>query len=134
MIQALERLARADVSELAELLGADLESSTRHRLGTVKAAPSGEPWPEWSAAYAARRPARGGLLELEGQLIDTIRYELDGLSVSVGSPMVYALTHQLGDRSRGIPERPYLGISDDDRETLQETTNAWIERVMEGSA
>jgi phage virion morphogenesis protein len=134
MQQALGRLARAPVDDLLELLGADLETSTRQRIAVQKHAPDGSAWPPWSAAYAEQRPAKGGMLELDGQLIDSIEWELEGLTVSVGSRMVYALTHQLGDDRRNIPARPYLGLSDEDEETLQATAGAWMERVMEGTA
>lgn len=134
MVEQLGRLARAPVDNLLELLGADLEASTRHRIAVEKAGPDGQAWPPWSAAYAERRPAKGGLLELDGQLLDTIRWELEGLTVCVGSPMVYALTHQMGDEARGIPARPYLGLSEADQETLQTTSDAWLQSVMEGRA
>lgn len=135
MVGALGRLARAPLGDLLALLGGDLEASTRQRIAVEKTAPDGSAWPPWSAAYAARRPAKGGLLELDGQLIDSIEWELEGLAaVSVGSRMIYALVHQLGDDRRNIPERPYLGLSDADEETLQATADAWLGRVMEGRA
>lgn len=134
MVDALGRLARAPLDDLLAQLGADLESGARRRLTVEKAGPGGEAWPEWSAAYAASRPPKGGLLELSGDLIDSIRWELEGLTVLVGSPQVYALTHQMGDPARSIPPRPYLGISRDDAEAMQETADRWLAAIMEGGA
>ncbi len=133
MEAALGRLARAPMPELLELLGADLEAGARRRLSVEKRGPGGEAWPGWSAAYAEGRPAKGGLLELSGDLIDSFRWELEGLTVSVGSPQVYALTHQLGDPGRRVPARPYLGISDADVDAMQTTANGWLSAVMEGA-
>lgn len=134
MREALSRLARAPLANLLEQLGADLESGARRRLTVEKKGPDGEAWPAWSAAYAASRPPKGGLLELSGDLIDSIRWELEGLTVAVGSPQVYALTHQVGDPARGIPARPYLGVSDADADAMQATADQWIASVMKGRA
>lgn len=127
-------LADPPVDRLLEQLGADLESSTRERLSVTKTDPSGAPWQAWSPDYAARRPTKGGILELTGQLVDTIAWELGDGGVNVGSEMVYAMTHQKGDLDRGIPERKFLGISAEDQETLEATAVAWLDRLLEGLA
>lgn len=130
----LGALSDPPLDDLLEALGADLESSTRERLTVTKTDPSGAPWVPWSPAYAARRPNKGGILDLDGQLVDTIAWELDGQTVIVGSPMIYAMTHQAGDLSRGIPERSFLGISDEDQETIEATTDRWFARLLGGVA
>lgn len=127
-------LADPPVDRLLEQLGADLESSTRERLSVTKTDPAGAPWVPWSADYAARRTTKGGLLDLTGQLVDTIAWELGDGGVNVGSEMVYAMTHQEGDLDRGIPERKFLGISAEDQETLEATAVAWLDRLLEGLA
>lgn len=120
------------LDQLLMQLGADLESSTRERLSVTKRDPAGAPWKPWSDDYAARRKKGGGLLDLTGQLIDTIAFELEDDGVSVGSELIYAMSHQEGDLDRGIPERKFLGISSEDAETLEATTIAWLNRMTEG--
>lgn len=107
----LERMAQSDLQRLYDTIGASLESHARERISETKEDPDGEPWKEWSKAYAARRPAKGGILDLNGDLIDSIAFETQKDAIVVGSNLVYALTHQEGDEDRNIPRRTYLGVS-----------------------
>ncbi len=130
LVRGLSSLAHPPLTSLLEAIGADLESSTRKRLSVTKADPDGALWAPWSPGYAARRPQKGGILDLDGQLVDTIAWELEQDAVSVGSPMVYTMTHQAGDLSRGIPERAFLGISDDDAKAINDTVGAWMADLL----
>lgn len=105
--------------QLLDILGSEGESQTRRRLGEEKTDPEGDDWDDWSEAYKERRPKKGGLLELEGDLLDSITYDVGSGEVVIGSNLVYARTHQVGDESRGIPERPYLGLSDQNVDDMQ---------------
>lgn len=112
-------------------IGEHLLESTRHRFST-QIGPQGEPWPAVTPAYAARKlggkvtSSRGDaksrdpsqLLLLTHHLFDNLSYQADGKSVTLGSPEVYAATHQFG---RGpIPARPFLGVSQDDQAIIVE--------------
>ncbi|SDH70233.1 Phage virion morphogenesis family protein [Aneurinibacillus thermoaerophilus] len=56
---------------------------------------------------------------LQGSItLETRRAQLES---EVGSPMIYAATHEYGDEDRGIPERPYL------RPALVEEVEAHLE-------
>lgn len=119
--RALDRLSQLRTERLLDLLGSELESQTRRRLTEEKTAPDGSEWDEWSESYAARRPAKGGLLELEGNLVDSITYQVGHDAVTVGSNLIYAARQQDGDEGdSGIPARPYLGVSADNLEDLGE--------------
>lgn len=133
LVQRLSVLADPPIASLLEAIGADLESGTRKRLSVTKTDPSGAPWAPWSPAYAEGRPQKGGILDLNGALIDTIAYELEADGLSVGSPLVYAMTHQDGDLGRGIPQRAFLGISDEDEEAIGDTVAGWLSRLMEAA-
>lgn len=130
LVRRLSSLAHPPLTSLLEAIGADLESGTHKRLSVTKADSGGAPWTPWSPGYAARRPQKGGILDLDGQLVDTIAWELEQDAVSVGSPMVYAMTHQAGDPSRGIPERAFLGISDDDAKAINDTVSTWMTDLL----
>jgi len=136
---ALRRMAErgGDFSGALDEIGASLVSSTvqRFRQGV---SPSGEPW------KPSRRAEREGGRTLvdSGRLRDSITHEVSGNSVSVGTNVVYAAIHQLGGTIRAknakglaiptpsggvvfrqrvrIPARPFLGVSEADREEIAE--------------
>lgn len=118
----LERMARAERDRLYDLVGGSLESQSRERLSETKRDPEGEPWKEWSEDYAKRRPAKGGILDLDGDLIDSIAFETEKDAIIVGSNLVYALTHQEGDDDRRIPRRTYLGVSEQNLDDICDLT------------
>lgn len=124
----LNRLSNLDVRQLLDVLGSEGESQTRRRIDEEKTSPDGEPWSDWSEAYAAARPAKGGLLELGGDLRDSLTYEVGDDAVTIGSNLVYAATHNEGDAARNIPERRYLGVSDDNLDDLGELTMDFLAR------
>lgn len=129
--RALDRLSRADTRKLLDVLGSEVESQTRRRITEEKTDPAGEPWKEWSEAYAARRPDRGGLLDLDGDLADSIAYIVGDDVVEVGSNLVYAHRHQVGDEGEGgIPARPYLGISEENLSDLGDLVVVFLAKEL----
>lgn len=128
--RTLGRMSPQRLERLLDSVGATLESQTRERLGDDKKDPEGKPWAPWSPDYAERRPSNGGLLELSGGLIDSIAFETSASAVTLGSNLVYALSHQMGDSDRGIPARPYLGVSDENLEDIGDVVMRFIAREM----
>ena len=63
---------------LLESVAAEIESQTHRRIREGGPAPDGEPWPEWSDAYALTRHGGHGLLFGEGDLDDTIQALVGG--------------------------------------------------------
>ena len=118
---ALDRLIDAGQHprRLLEQLAGGVESQTRRRIGQTKTAPDGRRWAAWSAAYAATRGPGKSLLQSEGDLLDSIVSDVHDDTAEVGSNLVYAATQQFGDDDRGIPARPYLGISRRDHDELE---------------
>ena len=121
--RALGALAATDLEDLAFDVGALLESSTKERIATEKAAPDGAPWNPWSARYAAKRGAQHSLLVSTNALLEATQNYTTGTTVRVGNNLVYGAIHQLGGEienawGRGIkvtmPARPYLGLSSHD--------------------
>lgn len=130
ILARLERLGQFDLGPLLEGIGMEVETQTRRRIQDDKAAPDGSSWPEWSAKYAKTRHSGHSLLQGEGHLQDSITYEVSGDSVLVGSPLVYAATHQFGDPARNIPQREFLGLAGQDHEDVV----GLIEDYLEGIA
>lgn len=125
----LQRLAQLDTTPLLEAIGAEVESQTRRRIAVDKASPAGVPWPEWSADYAATRHSGHSLLQGAGHLLDSITHQVDGDSVLIGSPLVYAATHQFGDDERGIEQRQFLGLEGDDLDDVVGLVEDYLEQM-----
>jgi phage virion morphogenesis protein len=134
-LDGLQRLAGFDAAQVLDEVGAIVEDSTKVRIADEKTAPDGTPWADWSADYAATRRAQHSLLVASGNpgLLESIQRYASPTEVEIGSNMIYAAVHQFGaaqgafgNTSRGspipfgdIPARPYLGLSDDDRQEIE---------------
>ncbi len=123
------RLANPDFTELMESIGAMVETQTDVRLKSTKTAPDGTAWPALNPAYKKRKKTDGGILQLEGDLRKSIvSLVTGGLSVEIGTNLVYAATHQFGDPRRNIPQREFLGLSPENEEAISGLIEAWIEQ------
>lgn len=140
----LGRITGLPENELLDLLGRQIQQQTRDRIEDEKTAPDGGPW----------KPNRSGTPTLyrEGNLSRSIEYEPAGSTVAVGSSLIYARIHQLGGEIRPvtaralhfkgrdgsdvfagsvtIPARPYLGLSDENRQDILEATVDFVRRKV----
>ena len=134
LAERLNQLASADYDDLLEQIGSTVESQTRRRLSEEKEAPDGSPWEPLSNDWAARKSQRssGGMLEYQGHLLDSIAYQVTGDEVEIGTGLIYGAIHQLGGESVGkpIPARPYLGLSSDNENELNEVIEAWLNQLL----
>ena len=89
--------------------------------------PDGQRWASWTQKYKERMEKLGKgankILSNKGELRRSIGYIAFRDRVVVGSNLRYARRHQLGDKSwkeggGGIPPRPYLGVTERDREEI----------------
>jgi len=81
--------------------------------------PDGARWAALSDKYAAWKVGVKGrnaddILILNRILMGSIHKTASAHEVRIGTNIDYAATHQLGDATRNIPARPFLGIRDDD--------------------
>lgn len=135
----LAALASEDFQEILESIGSAVESQTRLRLADEKASPDGAPWSPWSTSYARTRTGKHSLLVSEGDLLDSIQYELNGDELEVGSNLVYAATHQFGDRRKAFgkidvtyPARPFLGLSQQNEKDLTALIEEGLAKLVGG--
>lgn len=103
------------------------------RVDTEEQAPDGSRWEPWSdnppgAGYASRRPPGTKLLRDSGDLRDSIVGRKQGGEFIVGSDEDYAQVHQFGSRDDRIPQRQYVGMSDELAEALDGIYNSSFER------
>ncbi len=134
----LQALASADYDDLLAGLAAEVESQTRRRIQQEKTAPDGTPWAPLNPDYKARKRERsgGGILELEGDLRDSLESRVAGgeAVIAMGINLPYAAIHQLGGEAVGMPwidARPYMGVSDDNLDDLQALIDDWTNQLLE---
>ena len=126
------RLADPYFDPLLDAIGALVVSQTETRIVSSKSSPNEVPWPALSPAYAKRKKSGGGILELTGDLRDSLVHLVTGkTSVDVGTNLIYARTHQLGDPSRNIPQREFLGLSAMNEMKINELVEEWIDQQTE---
>jgi phage virion morphogenesis protein len=135
--ERIGRLSNLQLSELGEQLGSVAESQTRLRISDEQEAPDGTPWTAWTADYAGARHGGQSLLQGEGDLLDSITFDVQGDRVEIGSNLVYARIHQEGGVAgmapgpAAIPARPYLGLSSDNLAELQVVAGRWLDQHLE---
>ena len=129
----LKELGNPDLRDLLENIGSEVESQTRYRISVEKKAPDGSEWPDWSEDYAKNKHGRrkhshpgalrssGGhsMLELDGELLNSIQYEVQSNAVLVGSNKVYA---------RSVDSlRSFIGLSRQNIEDIKDLTADFLE-------
>jgi phage virion morphogenesis protein len=115
--------------------GPELVRTTRER-GERQVSPDGVPWVPLSEDYAAwkakKRPGMP-ILKFDFHMLgDMLSYQARESELLWGTNALWGATHQLGDESRGIPERPWLGLSPDDSSTLIDMLNEHAEDALAG--
>lgn len=115
----------ADRQTMAEEIGEMLVSSvlTRFQKGV---GPDGEAW-------EPLKKREGQPLVDKGRLRSSVGYEATATAVAVGTNLVYGAIHQFGgqagrNRAVTIPERPYLGFSEEDTTEAREIIQDHIAR------
>jgi phage virion morphogenesis protein len=122
------RLGSDGVAQIAREVGALVERQTKDRITEEKAGPDGAAWAPWSARYARTRSARHSLLVGSENLLESIQDYTSGDTVRVGTRTPYSAIQQFG--GRGIPARPYLGLSADNRREIEDLVVGRVEELL----
>lgn len=129
-------LSSSDRTGLMKSLGNEIVEQSRTRILETQESPDGKKWQDFAAStrkYLERigRADSARLLNREGYLQMSIDVKQYGQwSVFVGSDREYAAVHQWGYKPKNIPARPYLGLSTDNIEDLNELAQQWLrERI-----
>ena len=123
---------RSQMRKMMELIAEEGATQTTRRIKDEKTSPDGSAWEPLDPAYKAwksKQATSGGILEFDGWLAD-IDTGFDEDFALWGSNREYALTHQSGDDSRGIPARPYLGLSGENIEDILDLIERQIDTVL----
>ena len=148
VVAALRRLAAsaADLTPAMRAIAAALEDSAAEAFES-ESSPAGAPWADLSDVTTAARERRGkwpgDILQVTGNLADSIDSQYDDTQAVVGTNVVYAATQQFGaakgafgTTSRGapipwgdIPARPFLGVSDEARAAILDAIRRQLDPV-----
>lgn len=130
-LSELEQRLNGDLTPLMQAIGAVLENSTRQRFADKKD-PHGVSWanlmPNTIKRKTNKHGQNAGILVESGNLFASLTYVADKYEVSVGTPEIYGVYHQFG--TANMPARPFLGINADDKQTVQEMINDYLEDIL----
>lgn len=120
LVAALQRLQQrvGDLRPVYRDIGEQIQNQTKQRFRD-QVDPDGIPWADYAPLddeYQARKEKNADkILVLNGYLANGIHYQATEEQVEIGSDKKYAATHQYGREADGIPARPFLGLSDEDK-------------------
>ncbi|MDH5785334.1 MAG: phage virion morphogenesis protein [Chromatiales bacterium] len=113
-------------------IGEYLLNSHRERWARQEAA-DGTPWAPLAPKTVKRKKKnQNKILVLEGDLRDLLRYQTAPDGLEFGTDRIYGATHQFGDEERGIPARPPLGLTEEDRVEILDILQEHLERASGG--
>ncbi len=125
-----DRAEHIDINDMLEGFSELMVEQTRNRIRYEKTAPDGTPWAPWSEFYARKRQANHSLLVNSSRLVESIYGSHTAKSARAHSNLVYANTHQFGNSDKNIPARPFIGLSDENREELREAGIDYLKSVL----
>ncbi|MFT0531610.1 phage virion morphogenesis protein [Castellaniella hirudinis] len=147
LARAVQALGSPNVLLLS--VGEEMLNATRDRFKNQQS-PDGAKWAALLPAYQkSKEKNQNKILTLDGYLGGTLRYQVDGAAVEVGSNLEYAAIHQfggtikpkkaralkIGDRHVGaakIPARPFLGMNADDEVRILELAQDFMQNALIG--
>lgn len=103
--------------------------------------PEGNNWQSLSPKTLARKQKKGKstkILRQDGYLSDKTAYNYNDQNVEFGSDAKYARLHQFGGKAGHegkvtIPKRPWLGVSEQDKQKLLRKATALLQRQINQS-
>ncbi|MDI3259660.1 MAG: phage virion morphogenesis protein [Sinobacteraceae bacterium] len=103
-------------------VGEHLLNSTRDRIKRG-VTPDGSAFQPLTKEYEARKLRKVGrrpILEYDLHMVgDRFTYSVDHEGLIIGTDVPYGRAQHYGYAARGLPSRPWLGLSDDDRDEVR---------------
>lgn len=146
------RLALKDKTAILEALREVMLRQHTDRAAKERA-PDGTPWKPLNPKYRAVEKKSSKILNESGRLL-SLASEVQGDTIVIGTNAVYGAIHQFGGiilpkrakalrfmlggelvtrKSVVIPARPYLGVSQSDREELESRLGKFLEDIFLGA-
>ena len=120
-----------NLQPLWQLVGMYVQKQTIKERFDKEQAPDGTKWKPLSPARVKHRLKRHKtgnmkILQDTGELRRSVQYEAKQTYIRIGSNLIYARTHQFG---RGkIPARPFLGVTPNERQHINDMFRAYLKR------
>lgn len=89
--------------------------------------PDGTPWQPVSAETLKQKTRPDRILRESGSLADLLTYQIGDQQLSFGTNMVYGATHQFGRPEANIVAREWLGINDQQSQSILDILISYIE-------
>ena len=115
-----------DLEPVMEAIAEVVANSTRERFLTKKDS-EGVDWKQLAPETIEAKKGRGGILVDHGDLMSHITAHATAVSAEVGTDRPYGKYHQMG---WGVPQREFLGLSEDDVLDIQELLNDFMEDLL----
>ena len=115
-----------------------VELQTKHRIRNEKTAPDGKRWAPWSEAYARTRKkgVHSLLMDTWAMSDDKLGSKSSATTATIFNTAPYAGRHQTGGfninsqgRATVLPARPFLGLSRQNAEDIQNWLGPMLERM-----
>ena len=135
---SLRRLTQGldDLSPLMRGIAGVIEDAAQQAFEDQASQESGTPWAELKPATVKRRGGDANpILQVRGDLAK-LSSDYGQRYAQVGSNEPYAAIHQFGGTSdmapgpAGIPARPFLGLSEDDIDEIEDLTVDYLEDAL----
>lgn len=110
-----------DMSSVMKDIGEELLESHRERW-QAEESPDGEKWLPLSDE-TIKKKGHDLILREHDYLRDLLNYNVDTLALYFGTPMEYGQFHQFGE---GVPERPWLGVSQSDIQSIESLVHEYL--------
>ena len=125
--------AARDMSKFWGAIGKYMRDRTITECFDKEQSPDGVKWAPWSEKYRRRmeKAGKGGnkILTNTSDLRRSIGYNAFKDSVVVSANSDHAKVHQFGDAKRNIPARPFLGVTEADREEIKRCMKMYFDRA-----
>ena len=122
-------LTPAQENNLLKSLGVEIEAQISERIESTKRDPERKTWAELAdktRQYLLKHfPSARPPLWRTGELLDTIESQVSGAVLLTGATKEYAGYLQEGTK-RGMPARPFIGLSAQDISDLADLIDAWL--------
>lgn len=129
--QAIDKLQNPQ--QFLDQVGQLLRNSTQQRITTTKTSPNGSPFAPWSVATLFARQKKGnaarGILYDTGNLLNAVQYQVVGKQVEVGVDGSAPYGVYLQNGTRHMPARPFVGISEQDRQMVRVLLQSYLKQV-----
>lgn len=134
VLQALRDLEGrvSDMIPAMNEIGMEIEGRVSARFETQRD-PSGQAWKPWAESTRKYYPkdGNGSILDRHGDMLDSLNYQADKTSVSIGFGVDYAVYHEFG--TRNMPRRGLLTadpdaglLSNEDEQTVLTIVNRYL--------